>query len=150
MELQKNTDEIVYYIRECNRLIHMKGHEIAESHNLTLDQYHLLLYLYLKEDSPTIGELAKIFEKAQNTISEKVTRLEEKKFIERYQDKDDRRCKRVLITQSGSNLIETIRRERSDKFVKNAIQHMNDDEIHDLIIGLKKLMYYLCKEDCNA
>ena len=145
MNLNEKAGIISSYIRECEQLIHNKGHEIAQSYNLTLDQYHLLIYLYKSEIPPTIGEIAGKFGKAQNTISEKISRLEEKGFVERITDQADRRVNRVLITEEGKSIVEIVRKERSDKFIFNAIKGMDTEQLDNLLEGLKQLLKSLKK-----
>lgn len=145
MNLNEKAESISSYIRECEQLIHNKGHEIAQSYNLTLDQYHLLIYLYKSDIPPTIGEIANKFRKAQNTISEKISRLEEKGFIERITDKSDRRVNRVLITEDGKSIVEIVRKERSGKFIFNAIKGMDTKQLDSLLEGLEQLLKSLKK-----
>lgn len=146
MEKSEKAERITYCIRECDKLIHKKGHEIAQNYNLTIDQYHLLVMLSFSEWPPTIGEIAKKFGKAQNTMSERISRLEEKELVERITDFEDRRSIRVNITKEGEKLVETIRRERSSIFVLNATTKMEEDEVDILIRQLEKLYMYLEKE----
>lgn len=146
MNLVEKAEEIAKYMRECQRQIHKKGHEIAQEYNLTLDQYHLLLYLNFLDNPPTIGEIAEKCEKAQNTISEKVSRLEEKFLVARKSDPLDRRICRVEVTDKGKELISTIKKERSDKTVLIAIKNMDEKEVDNLIINLEKLYKNLKEE----
>ena len=146
MSKREKAEKITYYIRECEKLIHKKGHDIAQSYNLTLEQYHLLIMIYFSEMPPTIGEIAEEFAKAQNTISERISRLEEKDLVERISDYEDRRVIRVNITTKGKKLIETIRKERSSIFVSNAIKNMEEEDVDTLINKLENLYLQLEQE----
>lgn len=139
MELSEKAGKVTDYIRECEKIIHKKGHELAQYYNLTIDQYHLLLMLNFSNIPPTIGEIAEKFDKAQNTISERISRLEEKGLVERIPDSIDRRISRVSITDDGNKLVETIRQERSNIFILNAISKMDESEVDLLIILLEEL-----------
>lgn len=147
MDFEEKAEKIVTYIRRSERQIHKKGHKIAQEYNLTLDQYHLLLYLNCLENPPTIGEIAEKYERAQNTISEKISRLEEKFLVERKSDLSDRRICRVDITLKGKELVNTIRKERRDKSVLRALSYMNEKEVDSLVEGLEKLYNNLDKEE---
>ena len=128
MELHKASEIISNYIRECSNIIHRKGHQIAQEYDLTYDQYHLLIYLSFSEHPPTINEISKKFNRAQNTISEKISRLEEKGLVNRRDDIEDRRVTRVEITEKGVNLINLIRQERSNRVTYVALEKMRTDE----------------------
>ncbi len=147
MDLYKKSESISNYIRECSNIIHTKGHQIAQEYGLTYDQYHLLIYIDLLERAPTINDIAEKFNKAQNTISEKVSRLEEKELVNRVGDKQDRRMTRVTITEEGKNLIDTIRQERNSRATYVALQTMNESEVDSLLINLTRLYNNLNKED---
>lgn len=145
MDLQKNAERVADYIRRCNRIIHRKSHELAKSYNLTVDQYHMLFYIGYIEESPSVGELAKKYGKAQNTISEKISRLEEKGLVYKKPDLLDRRVCRVYITDEGKSLVKTIRKEKSNKAVFSALNSMEEREIEYLMISLEKLLNSLEK-----
>lgn len=139
MELDIESELISDYIRKCSNIIHKKGHDIAKEYDLSYDQYHLLIYLNLMKESPTIKEVAEKFNKAQNTTSERISRLEEKKLIQRLDDDQDRRVTRVILTDKGVELIEIIKKERSNKGVYLALEKMEQQEIDNLVISLTKL-----------
>ncbi len=61
MELQKKSESISYYIRECSNIIHHKGHQIAQEYGLTYDQHHLLIYLNKSKVAPTINDISNKF-----------------------------------------------------------------------------------------
>ncbi|WP_077366957.1 MarR family winged helix-turn-helix transcriptional regulator [Anaerosalibacter sp. Marseille-P3206] len=147
MKKIEKAEKIYEYIRECEKIIHRKGHEIAQEHNLTIDQYHILVVLNHSQLTPTIGEIADKFCKAQNTMSERISRLEEKKLVERINDLEDRRITRVNITKEGKELVETIRKERSSVFVLNAIANMKEEDVDELIRQLENLYLHLEEEE---
>lgn len=146
MELQQKSDSISYYIRKCNKIIHEKGHEIAQEYGLTYDQHHLLIYLNKSERAPTIKDVSNKFNRAQNTISEKVSRLEEKGLVERCEDTEDRRITRVCITKKGKDLVNTIKQERSNRVIYKALAKMEEEDVDELLNNLTKLHDILTEE----
>lgn len=146
MELQKKSESISYYIKECNNVIHRKGHQIAQEYGLTYDQHHLLIYLNKSKVAPTINDISNKFNRAQNTISEKVSRLEDKGLVKRCEDVEDRRITRVYITERGKELIHTIKQERSNRVVYSALKNMEDEEVDELLKNLAKLHDVLTEE----
>lgn len=105
----------------------------------------MLFYIGYIEESPSVGELAKKYGKAQNTISEKISRLEEKGLVYKKPDLLDRRVCRVYITDEGKSLVKTIRKEKSNKAVFSALNSMEEREIEYLMISLEKLLNSLEK-----
>lgn len=147
MELLSISEAISDYIRQIGKIIHKKGHEIAKEYGLTYDQYHLLIYLKKSENPPTINDIASRLERAQNTVSEKISRLEDKGLVRRIGDVNDRRITRVEITDKGLDLVKTIKRERSNKVIYSALKNMEEDEVKDLLKNLEKLHHYLKEGD---
>lgn len=139
---REETNKVVEYIEKIDKLIHMRHHELAQENNLSLDQFHLLIHLihrYKGDKNPTIGEIAKRSRRAQNTISERVSRLEEKGLLERVKDKDDRRISRVALTDEGRELINSINYQASKEFVFNALSDIDENVSAKLLKGLEQL-----------
>ncbi len=151
MKIRDKTNKIVENIRKINQMIHMKHHEVAQQYNLSLDQFHLLVHLDYKKENPTIGDIAKKSNRSQNTISERVTRLEEKGLLMRVSDKIDRRVSRVIVTDKGKELIESVNYEASNEFVFKALCKVEDEISTTLLKGLELLAKNLEveKEDIN-
>ena len=80
--------ENLFFKKQIDVSIHQKYHTIAKMHGLTLDQFHLLIELdELLLDVPTedagipIGAIASQRSAAQNTISERVSRLKKRSSL---------------------------------------------------------------------
>nr|WP_319374649.1 MarR family winged helix-turn-helix transcriptional regulator [uncultured Methanobacterium sp.] len=133
--------------KHLNRQIHLKHHEIAQSHGLTLEQFHLLLELdeleldMISDDllPPTIGELAADIGNAPHTLSGRIKRLEKKGLIKKIQDDNDLRINRVVFTENGQELINTIKKEAHNAFIQNALKKMNKETLDNFFEGLKEL-----------
>ncbi len=147
MGLEEKAEIIASYIRKSERIIHRKGHELAQNYDLTIEQYHLLVYLNMQDNPPTIGEIADKYCNAQNTMSEKISRLEEKQLVERKSDPLDRRITRVVVSLKGEKLICMIKKERRNKSVLQALNSMDERNIENLIINLEILYNNLSKEE---
>ncbi|WIV11599.1 MarR family transcriptional regulator [Proteiniborus sp. MB09-C3] len=139
MNISEKTEEIVRNVRLINKIIHMKRHEIAQGNNLTLDQFHTLIYLKNTANPPTIGEMAVETKKAQNTISERISRLEEKGYVERIKDKNDRRVSRVILTGAGAELINSINYQASNELIRKALIDIEADVVDKMLYGLDEL-----------
>ena len=140
MDLLEKSERVSRYIRQCNNIIHTRGHDIAKEYGLTYDQYHLLLFLKMNIDEPpSIRDLSKRFNKAQNTTSEKISRLEEKKLVEKLVDEDDRRVMRVKIKEEGIDIIDKIRKERTHRITYKALSKMEEEEVDKLLSSLEFL-----------
>lgn len=150
MNKEEKIEMIVQYKNDIDNIIHRKYHELAQKYDLSLEQFHLLielddLMLYVNDEvkAPTIGEIAKNVDNSQNTMSEKITRLENKGLVERIKDKNDKRISRVYLTDKGRNLIDSIDKQASSKFLFNSILNMDDRDIDDFLKCLENLKKHM-------
>lgn len=139
MNLEENTEKVIEYVKIINRKIHIKHHEMAQRNNLTLEQFHLMVHLD-NNNPPTIGEIARRSDRAQNTISERVSRLEEKELLVREKDPHDRRVSRVMMTNRGKELMHSIKKSVANEFVYHALLKMGDSDVNDLVLNMEKLI----------
>ncbi|PJI08761.1 MULTISPECIES: MarR family winged helix-turn-helix transcriptional regulator [Clostridium] len=137
---------------KINSLIHEKYHSLTKKYDLSLEQFHLLIELdelmLDVEDSkaaPTVGEIAKNINNSQNTVSERITRLENKGLVERKRDKQDRRISRVYLTDKGRELIEEMDKEANSKFLFDSLGCMEDKDIDNLLNCLNILIKQMNK-----
>lgn len=147
MKREDKVQMIIQLKEEINELIHEKYHELAKKYDLSLEQFHLLIELeelMLDVDNefkaPTVGQIAKNINNSQNTVSERITRLENKGLVNRIKDIDDKRISRVILTDKGRKLIESIENEASSKYLFNSISSMEDIYIDSLLKNLEKLV----------
>lgn len=140
MDLSKKSELISRYIRECSHMIHVKGHELAQDYGLTYDQYHILIFIQKNiEEPPSIRDISIRFKIAQNTTSEKVSRLEEKNLVEKVTDDKDRRVIRIKILDEGIDIINKIKRERAHKITFKALKEMDTEEVDQFLKSLEFL-----------
>ena len=147
MEKQKIVDLILDTQKEIDQTIHENYHRLAKKLGLSLDQFHLLLEIEesmigvdSELQSPTIGLLAENINVSQNTVSERISRLEKKGYLKRVMDKKDRRINHVVLTESGKNLMNTISSEAETDFVRNALLKMQSDELETFLSCYKEFI----------
>ncbi|WP_035294130.1 MarR family transcriptional regulator [Clostridium sp. KNHs214] len=140
------SEKVIGYLDEIQNIIHNKHHDLAQKYNLTLEQFHLLLHLSMKSTPPTVNEIANSFNNAQNTMSEKLSRLQEKKFIKKIKDPNDKRVSKISLSIQGKKLIDTICYEAENCFVKDAISKMEEQKLQTLILCLEDLIKNLKEE----
>lgn len=147
MSKEDKIQMIIQFKEQIDTLIHNKYHKLAKKYDLSLEQFHLLieldeLMLDINDEhkAPTIGEIAKNINNSQNTVSERITRLENKGLVNRIKDSKDRRISRVALTDKGKNLLESVENEASGKYLFNAVSEMEDIYVDNLLGGLEKLV----------
>ncbi len=150
-------DEKIYMIiqtkMEIDKLIQRKHHELAQQYGLRLEQFHLLIELDelmldvgSESSAPTVGEIASSIDNSQNTVSEKITRLENKGLVTRIKDEKDRRISRIVLTDEGRSLIAAISNQANNRFLFDSISKLGDRDIDDFLECLKKLVDQMTSE----
>lgn len=139
--------KIINYKDEIDALIHQKYHEMAKKNDLSLEQFHLLieldeLMLDVNDEyqAPTVGEIAKNINHSQNTVSERISRLENKGLVKRVRDCNDRRISRVVLTKEGRDLIKSIDQQASSRFLFQSLSNMEDEDLNHLLKCFKNLI----------
>ena len=90
------------YFKKISDAVAKRANRSLQSHNLTLSQFHMLMALASsKEKTYSLKELEAHFRVAQSTMAGLVARLEHKGMLETLSDPEDRRIKRVQLTQVG-------------------------------------------------
>lgn len=152
MSKEDKIKKIIKCRDEVNSLIHEKYHRLTKKYDLSLGQFHLLieldeLMLDVEDNmpAPTVGEIAKNINNSQNTVSERITRLENKGLVERKRDKQDRRISRVYLTDKGRKLINEMDKEANSKFLFDSLRGMEDKDIDNLLNCLNILIKQMNK-----
>ena len=90
------------YFKKISDAVAKRANRSLQSHNLTLSQFHMLMALASsKEKTHSLKELEAHFHVAQSTMAGLVARVERKGMLETLSDPEDRRIKRVQLTQVG-------------------------------------------------
>ena len=123
----KNIIDGINFIEEH---VHLRFHKTAKEFGLTLDQFHLLVELEELEIKvpdnvgPKISDIASRRNLSQNTISERVTRLEKMNL--------------VLSTQ-GKELLKKISNEADSSNVERLLCILDDETIEIMSSSIDKL-----------
>ena len=106
---------------------------------VTFSQMKLLVMLHeTNADSVTMKEIEKYFDLSQPTVAGIVSRLEKKNLVTGFTDSDDRRIKRVRITEEGRLACEQSRCEMID-YENWFLKALSEEEQSELLKLLSKI-----------
>ena len=122
--------------------------------DLTSTQSHILRYLSENEDKVIYPkDIERRFGLTHPTVSGVLQRLEAKQYIVCSADPDDRRCKRVSLTDEARQYLQEIARFFSS-LEQTITRGMTDDEVRLLQRLLEQasenLTQSFCKEESNV
>ena len=105
---------------------------------LSLTQLKLLQRLENQPRPLTLGEASDLVRVSLPAASRLVDDLVRRGFVERYEDAEDRRMKRVLLTDDGRSVIRRLNAARLDGLVQ-FVNSLDADERTVLVAALQKL-----------
>ena len=101
-----------WYIKRIGNALAKEAAHNMQTHALTMQQAHALVTLrHAPGGSMTLKELEDHFCAAQSTVAGLVSRLEKKGLVEGFPDPEDKRVKRVRITEAGNAMHQTCRQD---------------------------------------
>jgi len=138
MELDPLERNFGFLIHDIARLMRTEFDQTMKPLGLTRSQWWVLAYL-LRKDGPTQKELGDILDISKVTLSGLINRLEARGWVERRPDSEDRRAKRIFLTDQASKLTLQMKKDGLH-LVQNITQEMSPDEhdqLVDLLVGIK-------------
>jgi MarR family transcriptional regulator for hemolysin len=133
-DLDRNFGFLVHDVSRLMRTVFdRRGREL----DLTRSQWWVLTALYAHE-GVTQSELADFMELEKPTLGRLIDRLEEKQWVERRPDADDRRVKRIYLTETVQALMRALRVIAAD-LRQDALRDLDDDEREAFVNTLTKI-----------
>ena len=121
-------------IGTASRLLANRISKNLSSHQVTAEQWGILASLW-KNNGQTQQSLADISNKNKASITHLVDNLEKRKLVERKTDADDRRNKKIFLTEEGKALQESL-----SKIVKKTTQDAARDIDKKELKAAKKVL----------
>jgi len=97
-----------------------------------------LLHLIKKEERCTVSQLAEKMEVKPSAITVMLDRLENRHYIERFRDQQDRRVVIVQLTKTGADVLQKIWNLRK-RVVGYCLQQLDEEEVTTFIQVFEKL-----------
>jgi DNA-binding MarR family transcriptional regulator len=107
---------------------------------LSMSEVHTLENIQ-KSETKTMSDVARLSLVTQGTLTVAVNRLEEKGYIIRSKDKQDRRLVRLQLTQAALDVLK-IHDKFHEEMIDSFISDLNIHEDVNLIRSLEKIMDY--------
>jgi DNA-binding MarR family transcriptional regulator len=97
----------MWHINKVSHLINIDLERICRDHGMSLADMHLLAAVRVERAEPmTATELAQLLNVSNAVLSTRLTRLEEKGWLQRTPNPDDRRIIRLQMTTAGISVID--------------------------------------------
>jgi MarR family transcriptional regulator, transcriptional regulator for hemolysin len=136
--------KINFLVRDVARMYRTLFDQKVKELGITRAQWSALAALSRHEFEGTIqSDLARELEVGKVTIGGLIDRLEASEIVERRTDAEDRRIRRVFITQKGYDVIEqmqSIGRDLNSVIMKNIALdqiHLAEEVLHEMKVNLR-------------
>lgn len=136
MKVSNLQEHIGYWANRFGQEVHTGFERLLAKYNITVSQWCLLVVLYHKQAN-TVRGVAKVINLDVGAVTRLVDRLEEKGFVKRLADSDDRRSIRLELNEKAIEMIPKLAQE-ADK---------NDEKFYG-VLNKKEIVCYkklLCK-----
>lgn len=135
---------VIFLHKHCNSDLF----EAVGALELTLTQIKLLHHLEEAVRPLTLKEGAELVNVSLPAASRTVDDLVRRGFAERHEDVEDRRMKRVSLTEKGRQVIRRLNAARLSG-LQAFVEHLNDVERDRLAAALEKLLQRQDVADCR-
>ncbi len=146
MEVSPTQNDILdeRFKRILLRLVHLSmrsGWKYVKEQGLSMPQMFALRYLYYKGES-NISDLARELGVSTASASQMLERLVQQGLVIRQEDPNDRRNKRIRLSQKGQDVIRDSMRAYQE-WVDDLLQRLTPEERRNLTEGLETLDHHL-------
>lgn len=127
-------------IKQIHDKLEKNANNILRSEGLTMMQISVLMLLQQSEkEQLSMKELEQYFKVAQSTIVGIISRLEQKKFVKRFNNNIDKRIKLVCITPTGKLCCKKAAHQMNQT-EKDILHNFSEDECKTLNYLLTKII----------
>ncbi len=135
--------ELLHALNHANGVYRRLHHQIVEADG-TLDSkemfgYGRLLHTLIRQNDMTQKELAEKLEIRPQSLTTALEKLEDKGYVTRLRDQNDRRIQVVHLTDEGREIGSLLHNLRS-KTAKQYFSCLNNDEKEELLLLLNKVL----------
>lgn len=140
MRIPKSLDDnLIFQLGAIARKVHQHVENVFRNENLdiTPEQFSLLTILWYNEGI-SIKELADRSQRDKTTISRVVSNMIKHDLIRRLGNVDDKRAKRIFLTDKGRNLQDQLVMLSGEIYVE-ALGNLSDEELDRTLEVLQKI-----------
>lgn len=116
-----------------------------KKYNLSFGQYPLLIKLY-KDGPPTQQGLAVFFQINESTVTRALNKLEEKEYIEKHPDYENKRKNYVKVTSKGAEIAKEVM-DYDKQWDEICSENLSEKEFEEFKTTLKEIYSTIVKRE---
>ena len=137
MDKHFNDSRVSYKFDRLNKDLTKYFNKKLKEHNATRSEVSILFILN-SEDKISQAQLSKILEVNEATVTRALTRLENKKFIEKVLIEKEKRKKLVALTKEGKDVCKEIIKQQG-AFKKELFEDFTEEELENFKNSIEKI-----------
>jgi DNA-binding MarR family transcriptional regulator len=132
-------EELIKGLARVYLLMHRRMDRAMTKHGASLARTKLLLFIEKNEGTARAADLAEIFGLAPRTVTEALDSMERDQLIVRTSDSQDRRVKRLAVTEQGRSAIAATEPLRKDLIQEmcGVLSEAERDQLHGILQKLE-------------
>ena len=138
----EQANRLFFRLYQCANMLHKTGTRAVESEGLTTQQWAVLGALSRPDmqDGVSMGDLARFLMVSRQNLSGLISRMERDGHLHSAPDPNDRRSRRVRMTESGQTVWRTFALPKIHDYYSQVLQDFSlNDTVHALHYLLKIL-----------
>lgn len=146
MEHEQTSQELVDNLFFLVKALHRGFHSEELKIELTFPQ-RMVIGILARFNNLSVKQLSEKMELSHSTISGIIDRLERKGLVARFQDPEDRRFTKVILSEEVKQRMEEKRSQNMFSGVVSAFKNASQEEQLKILTGLSTLRQLLDKEE---
>lgn len=145
MNIREKAKELDKILFEFFKYRWQENYSFLGVSNLNIKELFTIQALGMKDDSATMSELADTFSIPSTTMTSIADRLVNKKYLERFRSKEDRRIVKVKLSKKGKEMF----KENYNLCLESKmliLETLSKEEQQNLIILMEKILTNLKKQ----
>lgn len=137
----EHMNRVAPQVKRLSERIERRANSDLAQLGITLSQMRVLMTLYeSREGVYSLKELEGVFDFSQQTIAGLVSRLEKKGLLERTVDGQDRRVKKVRITETGKDVAQKAQNQVTDteQWLLEGLSEEEQEALKQLLLKVNK------------
>lgn len=126
------------FVSIIHRLSHSYVYEEMGPGKIGCGEFGALMHLSRMSSKPSQEELRKALEIDKGALARTIASLEDKGFLIRSKDRDDRRIRRLELTEKGKDTADLVRKTM-DRWVSSITEDIDKADLEITVTTLKKM-----------
>ncbi|MDD3225385.1 MAG: MarR family transcriptional regulator [Clostridium sp.] len=144
--VKETSQKLLKSLNELKRLHRHESPIPGMTYNEAIIMFTINRHIKKEENGIMISKLSNILKVASPTITKQINNLEDRGYVTRVPDKDDRRVVRIIFTENGNKVLRKIN-EDFTRSIEGLVECLGVEDTNKLVEILSKTYNYFMKKN---